>query len=132
MSVNTARTLLLVAMIFFIIQIITGIIGGVWFYFFWPQLIASLASLAPPEVMSILTALFAGLQNVVLIGTAITAIISIIFLTLVVRWRPDPVPHRRNLIIIGILGIFFAGLIPGILTLVAGLIIEKEEPVQYN
>jgi hypothetical protein len=53
------------------------------------------------------------------------AIIGIVFGALWLQWRQEPYEHKTGMIVTGILGILFTGLVPGILALVAGAMLPN-------
>lgn len=53
-------------------------------------------------------------------------IFGIIFFILWFRWRHDPSAHKTGLIVTGILGLIFGGVLPGLLVLIGGAIAPSE------
>ena len=53
-------------------------------------------------------------------------VFGIIFMIIWFRWRGEPCAHRTGLIVTGILGLFLAGFLPGLLVLIAGFICPSE------
>ncbi|MFW9934037.1 MAG: hypothetical protein ACFFDU_00725 [Candidatus Thorarchaeota archaeon] len=53
-------------------------------------------------------------------------IFGIIFFILWFRWRHDPSAHKTGLIVTGILGLIFSGVLPGLLVLIGGAIAPSE------
>ncbi len=125
MSNKTARTLTLIAGILFIIQIVSNIVGAVWAWFFLPSFLASLAPLIDPATLAMLTTFFDWLVLLIPILTIISSIPTIIVAIYTLRWRHTPELHKTGLIVIGILGLIFLGQLPGLLVLIAGLIVEE-------
>jgi hypothetical protein len=54
-------------------------------------------------------------------------IFGIIFMILWFRWRHDPIAHKTGLIVTGILGLIFSGVLPGLLVLIGGAIAPSEK-----
>jgi hypothetical protein len=126
MSAETAKTLSLIAGIIFLLEVIGGLVGGVWFYFFFPQLLASIAPMVDPVTLAMLTTMFTFLYQIIPIIIVAACILELVLAILVLRWRHDPFIHKTGLIVVGILGLIFAGVIPGILALVAGIIAQPK------
>jgi hypothetical protein len=59
---------------------------------------------------------------VVMVLPMALGLIGIIFAILWFSWRKEPSRHKTGLIVSGVLGLLFAGLIPGLLALIAGAI----------
>ena len=125
MSTKTARTLTLVAGILFIIEFVSKIVVAVWAWYFLPTFLASLAPLIDPATLAMLTTLFDWLILFIPIIALISRIPTIIVAIYTLRWRHTPELHKTGLIVIGILGLIFLGQLPGLLALIAGLIIEE-------
>ncbi len=125
MSTKTARTLTLVAGILFIIEFVSKIVVAVWAWYFLPTFLASLAPLIDPATLAMLTTLFDWLILFIPIIALISSIPTIIVAIYTLRWRHTPELHKTGLIVIGILGLIFLGQLPGLLALIAGLIIEE-------
>ena len=53
-------------------------------------------------------------------------IFGLIFMILWFRWRGEPSAHKTGLIVTGILALFLAGFLPGLLVLIAGIIAPGE------
>jgi hypothetical protein len=114
---GTIRTLVLVGAIlqFFIIAYYLYLILF-WIPSLLPLIIPPGYEWLIPIMMPIYYAIF-----------AVFIIIGFILAIIWLLWRSDPIPHRTGLIITGILGLLFAGFIPGIIVLVAGAIAPKEK-----
>ena len=125
MSTKTARTLTLVAGILFIVEFVSKIVVAVWAWYFLPTFLASLAPLIDPATLAMLTTLFDWLILFIPIIALISSIPTIIVAIYTLRWRHTPELHKTGLIVIGILGLIFLGQLPGLLALIAGLIIEE-------
>jgi hypothetical protein len=125
MSIKTARTLTLVAGIFFIIEFVGKIIVGVWAWFFLPTLLTSIAPSLDPATLAMLTTLFDWLVLIIPVIALASSIPTLIVAIFTLRWRNSPDLHKTGLIIIGILGLLFLGSLPGILALAAGIIVEE-------
>jgi hypothetical protein len=125
MSTKTARTLTLIAAILFLIEVVIKIITGIWAWFFLPTFLASLAPLIDPATLAMLTTFFDWLVLLVPIITIISSIPTIIVAIYTLRWRHTPELHKTGLIVIGILGLIFLGQLPGLLALIAGLVVEE-------
>jgi hypothetical protein len=125
MSTKTARTLTLVASIFFIIEFVSKIVVAVWAWFFLPSFLASLAPLIDPATLAMLTTLFDWFILFIPIIALISGIPTLIVAIYTLRWRHTPDLHKTGLIVIGILGLIFLGSLPGLLALIAGLIAEE-------
>jgi hypothetical protein len=54
-------------------------------------------------------------------------ILGIIYTILWFQWRRDPNAHRTGFIATGALGLIFGGIVPGLIVLIAGFMIPKEE-----
>ncbi|MFX1318369.1 MAG: hypothetical protein ACFE9D_08505 [Promethearchaeota archaeon] len=88
---------------------------------FWiPRLLPLIIPPGYEWLINILMPIYYGIFAVFIIIGFILAIIWLF-------WRSDPLPHRTGLIITGILGLLFAGFIPGIIVLVAGAITPTEK-----
>lgn len=55
------------------------------------------------------------------------AIVGFIFAVLWLQWRNDPLPNKTGMIVTGVIGIILTGVVPGILALVAGIVIPSEK-----
>jgi hypothetical protein len=111
-DVDTASTLVLVAAILvFIISILNVIVGVFFVFLFMPFMFDPfmMGMMGPFVFLSV------GI-NVVL------GVIGFIFGILWLNWRHYPSEHKTGLIVSGILGLPFAGIIPGLLALIAGAI----------
>ena len=125
MSTKTARTLTLVAGILFIIEFVSKIVVAVWAWYFLPSFLASLAPLIDPATLAMLTTIFDWLILFIPIIALIISIPTLIVAIYTLRWRHTPELHKTGLIVIGILGLIFMGSLPGLLALIAGLIVEE-------
>ncbi|MHA2314789.1 MAG: zinc ribbon domain-containing protein [Candidatus Hermodarchaeia archaeon] len=109
-DVNTASTLVLVAAILQFIMSILSIISGMFFVLMFMGLMFD------PFMMGLMGPfLFLTLGVNVVMG-----IIGLIFGILWLNWRHFPSEHKTGLIVSGILGLLFAGFLPGLLALIAG------------
>jgi len=126
MSTETAKTLSLVAGIIFLIEFVVGLIAGLWFYFFLPQLLALIAPSVDPLTLAILTSMFTSLRLFIPVMLVAMGAVDLLFAILTLRWRHEPALHKTGLIVVGVLGLVFAGVLPGILALVAGAIVEAK------
>jgi len=125
MSTKTAQTLTLIAGIFFIIEFLSKIVSAVSAWFFIPILLARLIPIVDPATLVMLTTIFNWLMLFIPILSLITAIPTLIVAILTLRWRHTPELHKMGLIAIGILGLLFLGTLPGILTLIAGILVQE-------
>jgi hypothetical protein len=125
MDIKTARTLTLIAGILFIIEFVGKIAAAVGIWFFLPTLLATIAPTLDPATLAMLTTLFDWLILFTPILVLASSIPTLIVAMLTLRWRHTPDLHKMGLIIIGILGFLFLGTLPGILALIAGIIIEE-------
>ena len=125
MDIKTARTLTLIAGILFIIEFVGKIVVAIWAWFFLPTLLATITPSLDPATLAMLTTLFDWLVLFVPIIAFASSIPTLIVAILTLRWRHTPDLHKIGLIIIGILGLVFLGTLPGILALIAGIIIEE-------
>ncbi|MDO8124708.1 MAG: hypothetical protein Q6364_10060 [Candidatus Hermodarchaeota archaeon] len=125
MSTKTARTLTLVAGILFIVEFVSKIVVAVWAWYFLPTFLASLAPLIDPATLAMLTTIFDWLILFIPIIALISSIPTLIVAIYTLRWRHTPDLHKTGLIVIGILGLIFLGSLPGLLALIAGLIVEE-------
>jgi hypothetical protein len=125
MTNKNAQTLTLVAGIIFVITAIMQMLSATFSWLFLPALLASLAPVVDPTTFAMLTTLFNWLILIIPLITLIAAIPTLIVAILILRWRHTPELHKMSLIVIGILGILFLGTLPGILTLVAGILVEE-------
>ncbi len=125
MSTKTARTLTLVAGILFIVEFVNKIVVAVWAWYFLPTFLASLAPLIDPATLAMLTTIFDWLILFIPIIALISSIPTLIVAIYTLRWRHTPDLHKTGLIVIGILGLIFLGSLPGLLALIAGLIVEE-------
>jgi hypothetical protein len=64
--------------------------------------------------------------GVLLIALVVSQIFTIIFMALWFSWRHDPSAHKTGLIVTGILGLFLAYGLPGLLVLIGGAIAPSE------
>jgi hypothetical protein len=126
MSTETAKTLSLVAGILFLLQFIGGLVAGLSFYFFFPQLLAFMAPMIDAATLAMLTTVFTLLQLIIPIIIIGFCTIDLVFAILTLRWRHEPFLHKTGLIVVGVLGLVFGGMLPGILALVAGAIVEPK------
>jgi hypothetical protein len=55
----------------------------------------------------------------------VSGIPTLIVAIYTLRWRHTPELHKTGLIVIGILGIIFIGQLPGLLALIAALVVEE-------
>ena len=131
MSTKTARTLTLIAGILFIIEFVSKIVVAVWAWFFLPSFLASLAPLIDPATLAMLTTLFDWFILFIPIIALISSIPTLIVAIYTFRWRHTPDLHKTGLIVIGILGLIFLGSLPGLLALIAGLIVEEPTKGDY-
>ncbi|MFX1575645.1 MAG: hypothetical protein ACFFCF_00575 [Promethearchaeota archaeon] len=108
---GTARTLVTIGawlqLIFWLIGIAGIVLTFMMFLPFWDPLIMIVFLMA------------------VAIYILIT-IFGIIFFILWFRWRHDPSAHKTGLIVTGILGLIFGGVLPGLLVLIGGAIAPSE------
>jgi len=108
---STARTLVTVGawlqLIFWLVGI--GMIAFTFLMFlpFW-------------DPMILMIFLFASLFYILI------TIFGIIFMFLWFSWRKDPSAHKTGLIVTGVLGLFLAGFIPGLLVLIGGIVAPSE------
>lgn len=131
MSTKTARTLTLIAGILFLIEFVSKIVAAVGAWLFLPTFLASLAPLLDPATLAMLTGLFDWLALIIPIIGLVGSIPTLIVAIYTLRWRHTPDLHKTGLIIIGILGLIFLGTLPGLLTLIAGLIVEEPTKGDY-
>ena len=125
MDIKTARTLTLIAGILFIIEFVGKIAAALGVWFFLPTLLATIAPSLDPATLAMVTTLFDWLVQFIPIIAVASSIPTLIVAILTLRWRHTPDLHKMGLIIIGILGLVFLGTLPGILALIAGIIIEE-------
>jgi len=131
MSTKTARTLTLIAGILFLIEFVSKIVAAVGAWLFLPTFLASLAPLLDPATLAMLTGLFDWLALIIPIIGLVGSIPTLIVAIYTLHWRHTPDLHKTGLIIIGILGLIFLGTLPGLLTLIAGLIVEEPTKGDY-
>ncbi|MFX1565363.1 MAG: hypothetical protein ACFFCH_05180 [Promethearchaeota archaeon] len=85
------------------------------------------------ETAATLLLIAAILQLLIAIGffigiiTIPLAIVGLVFAILWLQWRSDPLPHKTGMIVTGILALILTGVIPGILALVAGVVLPDEK-----
>jgi len=68
-------------------------------------------------------------MNIILSYTlfmVVMTVVALVFSILWLRWRSTPSQHKVGLIVTGILGLIFAGFLPGLLVLIAGAIASSE------
>lgn len=111
-DVNTASTLVLVAAILQFIISILSIIAGVF------STLIFLPFMYDPYMMG----LMGPLILISLIVNVVMGVIGLTFAILWLNWRHYPSEHKTGLIVSGILGLLFAGFIPGLLALIGGAI----------
>lgn len=118
-DVSTASTLVLVAAILQLIISLFSMIAGVFSALMFMPLMFD------PIMMMIIGSLilFTIVLNVVI------GIIGIIFSIIWFNWRHSPSEHKTGLIVTGILGLLFAGFIPGLLALIGGATVPS--PTEY-
>ncbi len=116
---NTASTLVLVAAI---LQLIFGLFSFIGAAF---NALTVSPFMSDPFMMMILGwfIFFSIVFNIVI------GIIGIIFAMLWLNWRHSPSEHKTGLIVSGILGLLFGGILPGLLALIGGII--APEPTAY-
>ncbi|MFX0079546.1 MAG: hypothetical protein ACFE8O_09950 [Candidatus Hermodarchaeota archaeon] len=131
MSTKTARTLTLVAGLLFIIEFVSKIVVAVWAWYFLPSFLASLAPLIDPATLAMLTTIFEWLILFIPIIALVSCIPTLIVAIFTLLWRHTPDLHKTGLIVIGILGLIFLGSLPGLLALIAGLIVEEPTKGDY-
>ena len=76
----------------------------------------------PPEVAWMIP----FLMTIYYVIFGIFIIIGIFLAILWLLWRKAPLAHRTGLIVTGVLGLLFAGFIPGLLVMIAGIVAPKE------
>jgi hypothetical protein len=114
---GTVRTLVLVGAILQFLFIIYYL----YLILFWlPNL---LPFIIPPEVDWIIPILMGVYYFIYAIFIIIGIILAIVWLL----WRTTPLAHRTGLIVTGVLGLLFAGFIPGLFILIAGIIAPKQD-----
>jgi hypothetical protein len=126
MSTETAKTLSLIAGILFLIQFFAGLVGAIWVYFFFPQLLALITPTLDPATLAMLTTFFTWMQRIIPLVMVAFCAVSLAFAYFTLQWRHEPALHKTGLIVVGVLGLIFAGTLPGILALVAGAIVEAK------
>lgn len=126
MSTETAKTLSLIAGILFLVQFVGELAAGLWFYFFFPQLLALLVPTIDPATLALLTSIFAIIQRIIPIIMVAYGAVNLVFAILTLRWRHDPFLHKTGLIVVGVLGLVSVGTLPGILALIAGAVVEAK------
>ncbi len=126
MSIKTAQTLTLVAGILFMLEVASKIWAGIYLWFFFPQLLAIITPSLDPATLAMLASLFAMMQLIVPTIILLSCIPSFIVAYFTLRWRNVPEEHKTGLIVIGILGLLFLGSIPGLLALIAGILIKDK------
>jgi hypothetical protein len=120
---GTASTLVLIAgiiqLIFmFIIAALAGLFAIV---------IPFLSTIPPSEIPPGLTITDLVNTAIVLVGVlGVLTILALIFSILWLMWRNEPSRHRVGLIVTGILGLIFGGVLPGLLALIGGAIAKPE------
>jgi hypothetical protein len=112
---GTIRTLVLIGAILQFLFIIYYL----YLVLFW--LPGLLPLIIPPEFAWMISLL----MTVYYFIFGIFIIIGIILAILWLLWRKTPLAHRTGLIATGILGMIFAGFIPGLLVMIAGIIAPK-------
>jgi hypothetical protein len=111
-DVNTASTLVLIAAILQFIMSILSIISGMF------VVLMLMPFMFDPFMMGPLGAfMFLSLGVNVVMG-----IIGFVFGILWLNWRHFPSEHKTGLIVSGILGLLFGGILPGLLALIGGAI----------
>jgi hypothetical protein len=125
MSTKTAQTLTLVAGIFFVIEFVSKIVSAAFAWLYLPVLPASLTPGLDPATLALLTNIFNWALLFVPIFGLIGAIPTLIVAIFTLRWRHTPELHKMGLIVIGSLGIIFLGTLPGILALIAGILVPE-------
>ncbi len=123
---GTASTLVLVAgiiqlIIMFIIAGLTGLLAMMI-----PLILTLTPSELPPELTMADLQLVVNLLGIVVSVLVVITILTLIFSILWLMWRKDPIKHRAGLIVTGILGLIFGGVLPGLLALIGGAIAKPE------
>jgi hypothetical protein len=120
---DTIRTLILVGIILQILFVVNAFIGVL----FLPTLLEIAIALLPTPPLSEALA-FVTMFTQFLIGLyMVHGILGIIYTVLWFHWRRDPSAHRTGFIATGAIGLVFGGLIPGLIVLIAGRMIPREE-----
>jgi hypothetical protein len=120
---DTIRTLVLVGVILQILFVVNAFIGVL----FLPALLEIAIALLPTPPLSEALA-FVTMFTQFLIGLyMVHGILGIIYTVLWFHWRRDPSAHRTGFIATGAIGLVFGGLIPGLIVLIAGRMIPREE-----
>ena len=113
---GTAGTLVFIAAILQLIFFILFLGLGVW------NLLWMLPLLVDPFFFLIFGIVF--MTSVILF--IIWGVFGIIFMILWFMWRSNPSAHKTGLIVTGILGLFLAGFLPGLLALIGGIMAPGE------
>jgi hypothetical protein len=123
---GTSSTLVLIAAIIQLIFFFVMVPVTALFVF----TLAMLPTIPPyyfPPPMPPITDLMNVMLGVTILFGTMTAL-CLTFSILWFMWRSVPSQHKTGLIITGILGLLIAGVIPGILALIAGAIVPQESP----
>jgi hypothetical protein len=116
-DIGTVRTLVLVGAI---LQFLFIIYYAYLILFWIPNLIYIIV---PPEVAFMIPILMTMYQTLFAIFIIIGIILGILWLI----WRKDAAAHRTGLIVTGVLGMLFAGGVPGLIILIAGIVAPSEK-----
>ena len=119
-DVNTASTLVTVAAVLQVIFSILSMVAGLFSAFM------ILPFMFDPFMMMIMGSLllFMVVINIVM------GVVGIIFSIIWFNWRHYPSEHKTGLIVSGILGLLFAGFLPGLLALIGGAMAPS--PTEYT
>lgn len=108
----------------------TLVLVGIILQFLFTVILLVLAFIVPPYIVSIddifwgsLRPLMASLfQGFSIAGAIVGLILAFIWLV----WRKAPTEHRTGFIGTGVIGLLFAGFIPGLIVLIGGQAISRE------
>jgi hypothetical protein len=115
---STATTLILVGAIFQIIIAILLILGGLG------SSIGTAIGFLLGGISDPLDWMWVFVPGIPLI---VFGVLGLVFGISWVKWRHTPLEYKQNLILTGILGLIFTGVLPGLLVLIGGAIIPEEE-----
>lgn len=114
---GTASTLILIGAI---LQI-PFIVYYIALFFWMPALLAPL--LSDPMFQTLLGMMIPIMQILYVVESIIGAIMAILWF----RWRTEPAKNKTGLLITGIFGLIFTGVIPGLLVIIGRMMVPSVE-----
>lgn len=119
---ETAQRILWYAMVFVVLMIIGTIVGALAFTFAFTFIDLG-TFISDPTALAFLQAYPLFIPTVIWAF----AVIEIIYLSVIYRWRNNPLEHRTGLTILGILQLLIGFNLLGLLILLPGLLLEENQ-----